>query len=210
LIPRPSYQPGVSEITLFDLLKSALRQRPDFIIVGEVRGEEAYTLFQAIATGHGGLCTIHSDSVEYAIKRLLSRPMDIPAMMVPLMNVLLQIRRLKIGDQVVRRADTVTEIIGLSANDQVQFEPRFRWSSIDDTYHFLESAGRGEPVFKQIANLRHVPELELEEEMKKRTAILEWMVRDGLNSSSDVSNIIQTYYINPEEILTRTRFDEAN
>jgi len=54
MVPRPSFQQGVDDITLFDLLKSALRQRPDYIIVGEVRGEEAYTLFQSIATGHGG------------------------------------------------------------------------------------------------------------------------------------------------------------
>ena len=209
MIPRPSYQPGVTEITLFDLLKSSLRQRPDYIIVGEVRGEEAYTLFQAIATGHGGLCTIHSDSVDYAIKRLLSRPMDIPAMMVPLMNVLLQIRRVKINGKVVRRADTVTEIIGLSATDQVQFEHRFRWDSMDDNYRFLESAGRGEPVFKQIANLRHVPEWELEDEMKRRTKILEWMVEENLNTYDEVSNVVHTYYVNPEEILTRVRFDET-
>ena len=207
MVPRPSYQPGVTEITLFDLLKASLRQRPDYIVVGEVRGEEAYTLFQAIATGHGGLCTIHSDSVEYAIKRLLSRPMDIPAMMVPLMNVLLQIRRVKIGDNVVRRSDTVTEIIGLSPTDQVQIEHRFRWDSVDDTYRFLESAGRGEPIFKQISNLRHIPEWTLEEEMQKRTLILEWMVKENHNTYAQVSEIIHNYYTNPEEVLTQARFD---
>jgi flagellar protein FlaI len=207
LIPRPSYQPGVSEITLFDLLKASLRQRPDYIVVGEVRGEEAYTLFQAIATGHGGLCTIHSDSVEYAIKRLLSRPMNIPAMMIPLMNVLLQIRRVKIGDTVARRSDTVTEIIGLSPTDQVQIEHRFRWDSIDDAYRFLESDDRGESVFKQISNLRHIPEFTLEDEMQKRTLILEWMVKENLNTYAQVSEIIHNYYTNPEEVLTRARFD---
>ena len=207
MVPRPSYQPGVTEITLFDLLKASLRQRPDYIVVGEVRGEEAYTLFQAIATGHGGLCTIHSDSVDYAIKRLLSRPMDIPAMMVPLMNVLLQIRRVKIGDNIVRRADTVTEVIGLSASDQVQVEHRFRWDSIDDSYRFLESSGRGESIFKQISNLRHVPEWTLEEEMKQRTLILEWMVKENLNTYAQVSQLVHNYYGNPEEVLTRARFE---
>lgn len=207
MVPRPSYQPGVEEITLFDLLKASLRQRPDYIVVGEIRGEEAYTLFQAIATGHGGLCTIHSDSVEYAIKRLLSRPMDIPAMMVPLMNVLLQIRRVKIGDKVVRRADTVTEIIGLSSSNEVQIEHRFRWDSHDDSYRFLESAGRGESVFKQISTLRHVSEYLLEEELQKRTTILEWMVKENINSPDQVSDIVYTYYTNPEEILTRARFE---
>ena len=207
MVPRPSYQPGVEEITLFDLLKASLRQRPDYIVVGEVRGEEAYTLFQAIATGHGGLCTIHSDSVEYAIKRLLSRPMDIPAMMIPLMNVLLQIRRVKIGNKIVRRADTVTEVIGLSSSDEVQIEHRFRWDSHDDSYRFLESAGRGESIFKQISSLRHISEYVLEEELQKRTTILEWMVKENINSPDKVSEIVHTYYTNPEEILTRARFE---
>ncbi len=75
MITRPSYQPGVKEVTLFDLLKSALRQRPDYIIVSEVRGEEAYTLFQSIAVGHGGLCTIHADSVK-SLVTLHTLPME--------------------------------------------------------------------------------------------------------------------------------------
>jgi len=207
MVPRFSYQPGVTEITLFDLLKSALRQRPDYIIVGEVRGEEAYTLFQAIATGHGGLCTIHSDTVDYAIKRLLSRPLNIPAMMVPLMNVLLQIRRVNIGDKVMRRADTVTEVIGLSSSDQVQIEHRFKWDSIDDTYRFQESSGSGESTFKQISNLRNVPEGTLKEEMQKRTLILEWMVKKNINTYAQVSELVHNYYRNPEEVLTRARFE---
>ncbi|MFQ6135529.1 MAG: type II/IV secretion system ATPase subunit, partial [Nitrososphaerales archaeon] len=58
-------------IGLFELLKSAVRHRPDYIIVGEVRGEESYVLFQAVATGHGGLCTMHADTVEASLKRLV-------------------------------------------------------------------------------------------------------------------------------------------
>ena len=210
MVPRLSHQLGVNEITLYDLLKSSLRQRPDYIIVGEVRGEEAYTLFQAIATGHGGLCTIHSDSVDYAIKRLLSRPMNIPAMMVPLMNVLVQIRRVKIGDKVMRRADTVTEVIGLNASDQVQIEHRFRWDSIDDSYQLLESSDRGEPTFKQISNLRHVPVVTLEDEMQKRTLILEWMVKKNINTYAQVSELVHNYYGNPEEVLTKARFEATS
>ncbi|MBM1155003.1 type II/IV secretion system ATPase subunit, partial [archaeon] len=78
----------IGEVTLFDLLKAAMRQRPDFIIVGEIRGAEAYTLFQAIATGHGGMCTIHADSAEAAIHRLTSPPMNIPHPLLPNMNLL--------------------------------------------------------------------------------------------------------------------------
>ncbi len=208
MVPRPSYQPGVTEITLFDLLKTALRQRPDYIIVGEIRGEEAYTLFQAIATGHGGLCTIHSDSVQYAIKRLMTRPLNIPAMLMPLMNVLLQIRRVKVNGEVVRRSDTVTEIIGLSSSEEVQYENRFKWDSVNDDYRHLESAGRGESAFKQISELRHIPESDLEEEMRKRTRILQWMVEENIRSYDKVRNIIYTYYVNPDEVLASSRYDE--
>src|SRR6266700_3412105 len=78
----------VSEITLFDLLNNAMRQRPEYIIVGEVRGAEGYTLMQAIATGHGGLATLHADSAEAAIHRLESEPMNIPRPLIPTIDVI--------------------------------------------------------------------------------------------------------------------------
>lgn len=63
---------GAASINLFDLVKVSLRYRPDYIIVGEIRGEEAYVLFQALATGHGGLCTMHADRLDHVVKRLTS------------------------------------------------------------------------------------------------------------------------------------------
>src|SRR6266581_4685093 len=93
----------VSEITLFDLLKNAMRQRPEYIIVGEVRGSEAYTLMQAIATGHGGLATLHADSAEAAIHRLESEPMNIPRPLIPTIDVIAVQTRVQVGDKSVRR-----------------------------------------------------------------------------------------------------------
>ncbi|OGD48671.1 hypothetical protein A3K69_05745, partial [Candidatus Bathyarchaeota archaeon RBG_16_57_9] len=107
MVTRTSFQPSVQEITLFDLLKSALRQRPDYIILGEIRGDEAYTLFQSIATGHGGICSIHSDSVESTIKRLQSRPLNIPNYIIPLMNVIIHVRRISIEGSTMRRITDV-------------------------------------------------------------------------------------------------------
>jgi flagellar protein FlaI len=83
------------EITLYDLIKSAVRHRPDLIIVGEVRGEEAYVLFQALATGHGGLCTIHADDIETAIKRLTQPPMRIPSSIISLMNCAIVVKHVR-------------------------------------------------------------------------------------------------------------------
>ena len=101
------------EITLFDLLKAALRQRPDIIIVGEVRGVEAFTLFQAIATGHGGLGTVHADSVEAAINRLTTEPMNVPkSLLGATLDCLIMQLRIKLKDKSVRRMVHVAEIVG--------------------------------------------------------------------------------------------------
>ncbi len=97
-------QRGVSPINLFDLLKAAVRQRPDYIIVGEVRGEEAYTLFQAMATGHLGMSTIHAESVEAAINRLESEPMNVPRSFLSMIDVVMIQGRTEINGKPARRA----------------------------------------------------------------------------------------------------------
>lgn len=206
MVTRPSFQQGVEEVTLFDLLKSALRQRPNYIIVGEVRGEEAYTLFQSIAVGHGGLCTIHSDSVESAIKRLMSKPMNIPKMMLPLMNVLIQIRRVKLVDQVDRRVVAVDEITGLSqSEDGVELQNRFEWNEVDDSFSYVPPSDESESIFGQISHVRHIPIEKLEEEQTRREAILRWMAEKEINSYEDVADIFRNYYLNPDEVYNKAR-----
>jgi len=103
------------DISLFDLIKVSLRYRPDYVIVGEIRGEEAYVLFQALATGHGGLCTMHADSIDRVVKRLTSPPMNVSEVYIPLMNIALYIQRVELPDRrngvsFGRRVRTVSEI----------------------------------------------------------------------------------------------------
>src|SRR5207244_13386787 len=86
-----------------------MRQRPEYIIVGEVRGAEAYTLMQAIATGHGGLATLHADSAEAAIHRLESEPMNIPRPLIPTIDVIAGQTRVQVGDKSVRRMVDIAE-----------------------------------------------------------------------------------------------------
>ncbi|HDI53131.1 MAG TPA: hypothetical protein ENF89_03150, partial [Candidatus Bathyarchaeota archaeon] len=198
MVTRPSFQPGVEEISLYDLLRSALRQRPDYIIVGEVRGEEAYTLFQAIAVGHGGLCTIHADSVDAAIKRLLTKPMNIPKMMLPLMNVLILIRRVKLGEEIARRVVAVEEITGISPDGEVMLERRYEWNPEDDSFIYHPPSGRGRDVYRQIMETMHIPREKLMEEQARRERILRWMVEKGMNTYEEVSKVIRDYYLKPE------------
>jgi len=205
MVTRPSFQPGVEEVTLYDLLRSALRQRPDYIIVGEVRGEEAYTLFQAIAVGHGGLCTIHADSVDAAIKRLLTKPMNIPKMMLPLMNVLILIRRVKLGEEIARRIVAVEEITGISPDGEVMLERRYEWNPGDDSFIYHSPSGREKDVYQRITETMHISREKLMEEQARRERILRWMVEKGMNTYEEVSRVIRDYYLKPEEVYSAAR-----
>ena len=207
LVARTSFQPGVQEITLFDLLKSALRQRPDYIILGEVRGEEAYTLFQSIATGHGGICSIHSDSIEATIKRLQSRPLNIPNYIIPLMNVIIHIRRIHVDGSFVRRITDVAEIVGNDRDGAPMIEKRFVLDTTTQNFSFIEPEESDENIIKKVAEINRIPLDQLLEEQKRKQVILKWMVETNRSSYEDVSSIIRNYYLNPEEMYEKARLE---
>jgi flagellar protein FlaI len=209
MVTRPSFQPGVQEVTLFDLLKSSLRQRPDYIIVGEIRGEEAYTLFQSISVGHGGLCTIHAEGVETVEKRLLTKPMDIPPMLIPMMNAIVLIGRTKHGEATVRRVLDVSEITGIDdKTERAIFRKNFEWDPNSDSFVFVAKSAEQSFLFKKIIELKHVSMSFLLDEMNKREHILRWMVRKGIRSYEEVAGIIRRYYTDPNDIYNRARLEK--
>lgn len=206
MVTRESAQDGVAELGLFDLLKSALRQRPDYLIVGEIRGGEAYTLLQAISTGHGGISTIHAESVQTALKRMLTKPMDIPGMLLPLMSTLVMMSRVKIGDNFARRVTNVSELMGY--NEQTknpQLNQLFDWSGeLKDTF---EMKGQSN-VFKQIADTKHIPEEDVYSDMEQKQLILEWLLNKQIHSYPDVSSVIRKYNYNPTAVYEMARLGE--
>ncbi|MFP3064168.1 MAG: type II/IV secretion system ATPase subunit [Sulfolobus sp.] len=133
LYARPAYGGLGKEVSLMDLLKLSLRYRPDIIVVGEIRGEEAYVLFQAISTGHGGATTFHAYDSESAVKRLMNEPLNIPSEWIPMMNIIITVRRLPlyVGDKIVlrRRAVAIDEIV--SYND---LRRSVRWDPNTDSH----------------------------------------------------------------------------
>jgi flagellar protein FlaI len=208
MVTRPSFQLGVEEVTLFHLLKSSLRQRPDYIVVGEIRGEEAYTLFQSISVGHGGLCTIHAENVEAVEKRLLTKPMDIPPLLIPLMNAVALIERTKIRDMTVRRISDVSEITGVDdTTGRAKFMKVYEWDHERDSLVFRLKSVSDSFVFKKISQLRHVTMEDLMHDFDRREQIIAWMVRENIKDYANVADIIRKYYLNPEEIYNRARFE---
>jgi flagellar protein FlaI len=185
------------EITLYDLIKSAVRHRPDLIIVGEVRGEEAYVLFQALATGHGGLCTLHAEDVDTAIKRLTQPPMSIPASIIPLMNCVISVKNvrtpvfLESGKRLSSRKFTnVTEI-----KDSSNFQEVFTWNPSSDT--FQESIAQSY-LLKKMASSLDIPMEKLTDEVEYRKRVLLHMVEHGIRDYRSVNKVLSQYYNNPQ------------
>ena len=189
-------------ITLFDLLKAAVRQRPDYIIVGEVRGEEAYTLFQAMATGHLGMCTIHAESVEAVINRLESEPMNIPKPLIAMTDVIMIMNRTEIDGRPARRTSTTTEVVEFNhEKSDIVTEEVFNWNPRFDAFS---------PVGKSVLLQKHMNKMgtdeeEIRRELNRRQTVLEWMTREGIRRYTDVANIIREYYASPERVFQKAR-----
>ena len=115
-VTRESLTDGGNAITMFDLLRAAMRQRPEFILVGEVRGVEAQTLFQAMNTGHTTFSTIHAGSVDAAIHRLESEPLNVPRNMMQALNIISVQGLVYHGTERVRRVQEIVEIAGIDSS----------------------------------------------------------------------------------------------
>ena len=189
-------------ITLYDLLKTAVRQRPDYIIVGEVRGEEAYTLFQAMATGHLGMCTMHAESVESAINRLGSEPMKIPKSLIAMTNIVLVMERTEVKGKPARRASVLSEIKQFDAKiNEITTEEIFRWNPKFDKFRFLGNSPLLEKHMKKIG----LVEEDIRRELQYRKTVLNWMVQQGIRRHRDVANVIREYYANPSRVFQNAR-----
>ncbi|MEM0357634.1 MAG: type II/IV secretion system ATPase subunit [Candidatus Bathyarchaeia archaeon] len=191
-----------SAITLFDLLKAAVRQRPDYIIVGEIRGEEAYTLFQAMATGHLGMCTIHAESVEAVINRLESEPMNIPKPLIAMIDLVMVMARTEIEGKPARRTITATEVLGFDVKtSNILTEEVFRWKPKNDAFEFLGHSSLLEEHMRKM----DLSEDDVRRELYRRKTVLEWMVKRGIRRYTEVANVIREYYTNPARVFQRAR-----
>ncbi|MGC8665965.1 MAG: ATPase, T2SS/T4P/T4SS family, partial [Conexivisphaera sp.] len=206
LLTRSSWgSEGKGEIDTFELLRAALRQRPDYIIVGEVRGQEAYTLLQAMATGHGGLTTIHADDPESVISRLSSPPISAPkALIANSLDVIAMQRRLLINERPARRITDVAELYGYdSATDTVLMRRVVRWNPSNDR---MEAAGESE-AFAKIAEQRGMSVDAVKMEVEDKRDILHWMVHRRILEFQEVSEVIRNYYRDRISVLGRVRME---
>ncbi len=198
---------GTGEVTLFDHLKVALRERPDWIIVGEVRGVEANVLFQAMATGHAGLATIHADSVEAVINRLTTPPISLPAGLLQHLNFVLIMIRTKINGVDVRRIKELVEIVGINPKTgEPLINTLFRWVAAGDYYEFASDHSY---IIGKISDERGIKEEEIWEEIMRRKFVLEWLRENNVRHYLEVGKYIKDYYKDPEKVLKMMSYDKS-
>jgi len=189
-------------ITLFDLLKAAVRQRPDYIIVGEVRGKEAYTLFQAMATGHLGMSTIHAESVEAVVNRLETEPLNIPRTLLTMIDIVMIQIRTEIKGKPARRTSTVTEVVTMdSKTKELLTNDVYQWNPKNDAFSY---SGRSHVLEKNMKKMG-LTEDEVRRELHQRKVVLEWMAKNNIRRYTDVATVIREYYADPARVYRKAR-----
>ncbi len=196
----------INEITLFDLLRSALRQRPDIIIVGETRGREAYTLFQAMSTGHGGLSTIHADSIEGVINRLVSPPCDVPIQLIAssLDMIILQLRLKNRDGKSIRRVIQVSELEGLE-NNTIKYQNSFIYDPTIDRQIQTGSS----VVLRKISERFGVDKNRIDEEFHIRRYILEYLVNKNIRTINEIDKYITAFYSDSKTLYNRLKISDV-
>jgi flagellar protein FlaI len=193
---------GIGSISMFDLLRAALRQRPDFIIVGEIRGEEAYALFQAMATGHLGLTTIHAEDVQGVLHRLTTKPMNIPQTQVENLNAISIVRRLVVNNVSLRRTISVSEMLGWDKEkNDFKIQEIFKWDT--RKRHLPQSSKK--PIARQNSTQWGYSQEEIDQELQMRQTILEYMVRKHIRSYEEVSKLVLDYFSDPQQIYRKAK-----
>jgi len=197
-VTREALTEGGNAIDMFDLLRAAMRQRPEYILVGEVRGHEAQTLFQAMNTGHTTFSTMHAGSVDAAIHRLESEPLNVPRNMVQALNIISVQALIFRGRERVRRAQEIVEIAGIDPNTgNLRVNNVFEYDPVRDVFSYT---GRSQ-VYADIAARRGWTKDQLDSELKVRKQILTAMMEQGVRDYVSVSRIFQTYQIDPKLII---------
>ncbi len=206
LVGRESYGLGAmktGEVTLFDLVKTSLRYRPDYIIVGEIRGEEAFVLFQALATGHGGMTTLHAESLDYAIKRLTSPPMNVATSYIPLINVAPLVERVQLPNvrsgeiKFGRRVKSLVEIV-----DFEHYETISEWDPLTDNFRInLENS----ELLKRAAHRYGLTKTDMIVEVENRQRYLSETRKKGIRNNIELKKQIMNYYSmeSPEEMKVK-------
>ena len=201
------------EIDMFDLLAAALRQRPQYLMVGEVRGAEAFIVFQAMATGKTCYTTFHAESVSAMVHRMENPPITLPRSLVSALNLVLLQRQVKVGTKMTRRVQSLTEIVGLDPEtNELITNSVYSWNPADDTFLYSGHSY----IYERVALMKNLSMKDMEREVRNRVDMLDWMMmRDAQATRQkpfthrDVGQLVAFYYKEPAKALAEARAELA-
>ncbi|KAB1196750.1 MULTISPECIES: type II/IV secretion system ATPase subunit [Haloferax] len=194
-----------TDITMYDLLRSALRHRPEYIIVGEVRGEEAVTLFQAMNTGHTTFSTMHADSVETVINRLENEPINVPRAMVQSLDLLCVQTLTRHDGERVRRSQTIGEIGDIDQRTgELDYSASFSWKPDGDSFTQSDSS-----LLDEIQRENGWSRTELRRELRQREQFLRYLLDKGVSDYRRFTALVNEYYADADDVMARVEADES-
>jgi len=193
LLTREGEDEGTS-IDMFDLVAAALRSRPDYIIVGEVRGEEGRMAFQAAQTGHPVMLTFHASDIVSMIQRFTGEPINVPETFMDVADVALFQNRVKQGDDVLRRVTSVQEIEGYSKEmDGVVTRQVFNWDPVEDEIVF-QGMNNSFVLEEQIATLLGYEDTrDIYDDLRFRADMIERAIQEGITGYHEVNDFISDF-----------------
>ncbi len=199
-VTRPSFSDDdQGDVDEFDLLEAALRQRPDYIVMGEIRGEEGRTLFQVMSTGHTTYTTFHADSVDEVLKRFTTDPINVSKTMFTALDLVSIQTQTRVQGQKVRRNKSLTEINHYEAeHDEINVQDVYQWQAETDEYLKMGESN----TLEEIKFDRGWSDEKLEEELFKRQLILAYLIKNDLNTYAEVAATVQAFINDPDTILT--------
>ncbi|MFC7226273.1 type II/IV secretion system ATPase subunit [Salinirubellus salinus] len=205
-VTRPSFsEDDKGDVDEFDLLEAALRQRPEYIVMGEIRGEEGRTLFQVMSTGHTTLTTFHADSVGEVIKRFTTEPINVSKTMFTALDLVSIQTQTRVQGRKVRRNKSLTEINHYDPeNDEINVQDVYQWQAETDEYLQMGESN----TLEEIMFDRGWSVDELNREMFERKLVLAYLIDQHLNTYTQVAATLQAFMNDPETILSLIAADE--
>ncbi len=206
-LPRENWLPSVArtalsygktgEVDLFSLLKNSFRQNPDYVIVGEVRGKEAFVLFQGMASGHSSISTIHADSVDTLIKRLETPPIELSPTLLNVLDCVAIMTHAIVNKQATRKLREIVEIINVDDKGVALTNTPFMWNPRDNVFYFK----RDLKVFSKISRKYGISIEQLYKEFETRSRLLYELQRRKMFDFAQTQKIINEYHKSPSTVL---------
>jgi flagellar protein FlaI len=188
------------EVDLFDLLKESFRQNPDYVVVGEVRGKEAYVMFQGMASGHASLGTMHAGSLEDVMKRLQTPPIELSPSLIESLDAMIVMTNAKEKGKSARRVKEIDEIQSIDSHTGIAHSKKiFTWIPSEDSY---QDAVQESVLLQKISFAEGVQLSKVLSELKDRKSVLSWMHRNSIKDFEHVCDVINLYYKDKPTVMS--------